>query len=149
MDLVETISPFAQWRRWWGNTKTKQLFVVDYGEHDEFAEENIEQFLDPNTINELYSKVGEWWVDNDSWLEAIYAAGWQAILWDGTDQSLMMRFQSQSEQRSVSSIAAKIAKQVPVESLFIDTEESGVRDESYELRGPELKAFLKTGKLPA
>jgi hypothetical protein len=145
-DISEAVvAPFAKWKRWWGNLQTGDLLAVPDGmEHDQYAEANVDEFLDYGTID-LLSQHGEWWENNDAWLEAIYEAGWQAILWDGSTSSLMLRQQGGDNNKIIRKFVTKVAKSVPVESVHIDLEGTGGH---ASLTGRDLQRFIKTGLLP-
>lgn len=149
--ISEAMSPFASWRRWWGNSVTGELVPVAAGEdHDAYLLDNINDFLTDEELAHFGFEGGDEWELRDHLdpiLEMVYAKGWQAILYDGEHRSLMARVSGDSNAGVLQRITAKVMDSVPVEVLHVDRVLPNNRIMSAELSGRPLDLFLKTGRI--
>lgn len=140
--LRETLTPVAQLRRWWGNTITGEMLSVPNGtDNEDYLFKHQDQFdiFPPYERDAL-----------DEMLEEAYRDGWQSVLYDGSNHTLMLRYAPKhSKHYAIQRIAQTVTDQYPVRAIFVDamdTPDDGKN--KFELEGDRLDRFMKSGRLP-
>lgn len=135
-----------RWQRWWANTHTGEMIEVPHHlDHDQYLFDNLDEFGPEFDYDDGSN--------TDALLEAIYAAGWQAMIYTAEQQELSFRCPNRpADVRNCAKMVSRILDRLPVSKLVLDLfDPAGEHTPANwrKLDAEQAEQFAKTGRLPS